>query len=326
MRTIDKFRPPGIYDQVLNQREIDGLDFSNRYKNSFEGFNCPVCQVAGEFYFEKWGFSHDICHMCGTFYVSPRPSESLLIDYYNNFESPKLWTNLLVNTDSARKSLQYATRVNLILEKVKLNKNPVAIDIGAGSGAFALALKNSAVFKDVVALDISDDCLAVCSSLGITTYKGSIDLLDDDSVDFLSMNDLVEHLHSPFSFIQKCYSVLKSGGWLTIATPNGKGFDFQILNKMTKNVVPPEHINYFNTFSIRKLLQDSGFTDIEVLTPGMLDVQIIQREVEQGFELSQKNEWLSQLFANGDENTILAFQEFLSNNLLSSHMLVLARK
>ncbi|MCC5910850.1 MAG: class I SAM-dependent methyltransferase [Clostridiaceae bacterium] len=207
----------------------------------------------------------------------------------------------------------------------KASKCGVAIDVGAGSGAFALALKDTEVFEDVIALDLSEDCVNTCKKSGLTGVKGVINDMDDNYAELICMNDLIEHVYDPLELVLECRRVIKEGGYLQIATPNGEGFDFRILKEETKNITPPEHINYFNTSSIEVLLKRAGFKEIIVETPGMLDVDIILNEIKNGLSLKNNNEYLEYLM-NQDEKVLSAFQKFLSDNKLSSHMLIVAKK
>jgi hypothetical protein len=112
---------------------------------------------------------------------------------------------------------------------------------------------------------------------------------------------------------------------ISIATPNGEGFDIKIMQDKAVNVTPPEHINYFNPHSIKLLLEKAGFKRLQVTTPGILDVDIVKREVEQNkFDLKDRNEYLHYLVLETEPEIGQSFQKFLQENLLSSHMLVFA--
>jgi len=327
MNKFDSLRPKNLYDDVLAQRKLDGTEFFRLYADKFVDVRCLACNADGSFEFHKWGFSHKRCQNCSTLYVSPRPKEDLLISYYNDFKSPNMWTRLLLSADTERKKLQYQPRAELILSLTKLdkNKNAVIVDVGAGSGAFCLAMKSTGMFNKVVALDIADEALEACEKNGLDTIKGMMSDAETSSADLITVNDLIEHLFNPKEFLIDSLRVLKAGGYISIATPNGEGFDFKILKEKTKNITPPEHINYFNPKSIELLLKASGFVDIQVITPGILDVDIIKKEVQNGFNLSVHNEWLDYLYQESDE-VLENFQKFLSGNKLSSHMLAVARK
>ena len=209
--------------------------------------------------------------------------------------------------------------------RTKKNKGGVALDLGAGSGAFAICLKNTGYFDDIIALDISESCVTACRNCGLSAKQGTIADVETGSIDFICMNDLIEHVVDPLALIKDCRRVLKKGGFISIATPNGEGFDFKILKEQTKNITPPEHLNYFNPCSLVFLLERAGFIPVSLETPGILDVEIIRKAKDSGFPLKKKNEYLDYLM--GLDATVLKnFQEFIANNRLSSHMLVIAQK
>ena len=328
MKEFDLMRPKEAYDAVLLQREKDGIAFSSKYKDKFVDINCPACGSKADKAFEKYGFAHKACGRCGTLFCSPRPDDSLLGTYYNGYEAPKMWTKLLVKADKSRKALQYAPRAQMIADMMKncgKTNGGIAVDMGAGSGAFSIALKNTGFFSDVIALDFSLDCVEECKRSGLSARLGTATDLGNSSADLICMNDLVEHLFEPFSFLKECARALRPGGIVSIATPNGQGFDFKILKEKTKNITPPEHLNYFNPDSLSALLDKAGFETISAETPGILDVDIILNEKKAGFPLKDRNEYLDGLLEL-DEKVRSSFQRFLSDNGLSSHMLVLARK
>ncbi len=329
MKSYELMRPKDDYERVLQQREKDGISFYALYSIDFVDVNCPACgSDASREIFRKYGFGHRFCPECNTMFCSPRPKDELLSRYYNEYESPRLWTKLLLGAETERKMLQYKPRVDKVIHDIRSNgsdKLGIALDIGAGSGAYALTLKQSDMFDDVIAYDLSDECVKVCREKGLKAASGRLKDFVGNSFDFLSMNDLIEHLFDPIGFLGECFDVLRPGGYISIATPNGEGCDFKILKQNTGNITPPEHLNYFNPVSIGTLLKRAGFEIVAIDTPGLLDAQIIQKEKASGFPLQEKNEYLDYLLAQNDE-LVANFQNFLSMNRLSSHMLVLARK
>ena len=329
MKSFDLMRPKEVYDNVLHQREEDGISFYSQFSMFFVDIDCPACgSKAVKEHFKKYKFSHKLCSECNTMFCSPRPKDELLSKYYNEFEAPKLWTKLLLEADTERKLLQYKPRVDKVMNDIKSDgseKLGIALDIGAGSGAYALALKNSTMLEDVIAFDLSDECVRVCREKGLKAESGQLKDFGKDRFDFLCMNDLIEHLFDPIGLLKECFDIIRPGGYISIATPNGEGFDFKILKEHTRNITPPEHLNYFNPVSIGILLKRAGFEIVRTDTPGFLDAQIVQKEKTLGFPLQENNEYLDYLLAQDDE-VVANFQKFLSTNGLSSHMLVLAKK
>lgn len=329
---IEKMRPLDVHERALLLREKSGYEFYNYNSSLLVEVPCPACgNKHGKQSFNKFGFNHKKCSNCLTLWCSPRPTEQLLAHYYSHSEATKYWTQLLVKTDSERKAIQYAPRVNHILGVLrKFSKQrpaqAVAVDVGAGSGAFALCLKQANYFSDVVAVDFDEDCCNACKSYGINTKQGSINIIDDNSVSLISMNDMIEHLFDPESFLRQCRKKLVDGGAVSIACPNGEGFDFQIMKEMTVNITPPEHLNYFNPHSICLLLKKTGFKVISVETPGILDVQIVKRALQQKKIDMNDNEYLKHILLNGSDETLGRLQDFIKSNNLSSHMVLIAAK
>jgi SAM-dependent methyltransferase len=327
-KEIDLMRPRDTYDRILEQRKLDGQKFFDQYRSKLIEVDCPACGGSSRFAFEKYGFGHRQCEKCRTLFCSPRPPDELLTIFYNQYEAPRLWTELLLKTDNERKALQSKPRVEKMIALMQSNDKAggrVALDIGAGSGAYSLALKNSGFFREVIAMDLSADCVKVCRELGLNSRLGTVSEVETASVDFICLNDLIEHLFDPLAFLRECLRVLRPKGYISIATPNGEGFDFKILKEQTKNITPPEHLNYFNPYSMGAILERAGFEVVSVETPGILDVDIILREKKAGFPLKDKNEYLAYLL--DQEGPVLKeFQKYLASNKLSSHMLAMAKK
>ena len=327
---IDRMRPINKHSKILSLREKCGKGFYQKYHQLFVEVACPACGNQGKDVFVKYGFNHKQCPSCLTLFCSPRPTERLLLQYYSDWEAPNRWTELLIETDVSRKALQYEPRVKKIVNLLKtknVSNADFAVDLGAGSGAFALALKNTGLFKKVLAVDHSQSCVETCVKNGLDALQGSTEDLAPDSADLITMNDLIEHVFSPKDFLQRCYKVLKPNGFISIATPNGQGFDFITLKDRTVNITPPEHINYFNPESVKILLKSTGYNVISTETPGILDTQMIIREVvDNNFPLKDKNEFLHFLLLETSDEIINNFQCFLMDNKLSSHMLIVAEK
>lgn len=327
--SIEKMRPAELHNQILLKREKCGVDFYLKNYNSFIEINCPSCAEQGKIEFYKYGYSHLKCEKCKTLYVSPRPSQELLFEYYSSYEAPTAWNDILIETNNERKYLQHIPRVeklHSIMKEFDIPSN-VFVDLGAGNGNFAKAVLEANIFNDVVATDISDSCIDACKKQGLQTIKCTIDEFNNSSIDCITFNDLIEHVFDPYAFVLECYSKLNLNGILMLSTPNGEGFDFKILKEKTENITPPEHIQYFNPHSIKVLLEKVGFEIVDISTPGILDAEIIKRQRnEKQFELNGANEFLDFMYQQNDAEIEKNFQDFLQKSNLSSHMLVFARK
>jgi UDP-glucose 4-epimerase len=117
----------------------------------------------------------------------------------------------------------------------------------------------------------------------------------------MCMNDLIEHVFDPLSFLKQCRNALRPSGFISIATPNGEGFDFKILKDKTGNIAPPEHLTYFNPRSLEMVLKKAEFEIVVLETPGQLDVEIMLKEKLKGYPLAEKNAYIDFLLGQAFE-------------------------
>jgi 2-polyprenyl-3-methyl-5-hydroxy-6-metoxy-1,4-benzoquinol methylase len=326
---IDKMRPADMHNKALELREKCGIDFYKKNSGEFVEVPCPACGGEGEDIFLKFGYTHKLCGKCFTTWCSPRPANDLLTEYYTSSEATKFWTSLLIQTNAERKAVQYYPRVEQLVGVLKNDADftpELAVDLGAGSGAFALVLKNIEYFQKVLAVDFDIDCCNACQKVGLETLQGSVESLEENQVSLITMNDMIEHLFSPREFLEKCYASLRNGGYISIACPNGEGFDFKIMKEKTVNITPPEHLNYFNPESLEILLNSAGFEVVLSETPGMLDVQIVKRAFESGMINLEDNSYIKYILSSENSDELESFQQFLKAYKRSSHMVVVAKK
>ncbi|MFC1544737.1 hypothetical protein ACFL4X_01085 [Gemmatimonadota bacterium] len=133
-------RPRRAFDAIRKQRKIDAVDFIKSRGAEFVNAKCPLCRREGDLLFDRLGYKHLLCRHDGTVYLSPRPTKQLLMEYYNQYPSPKMWLDLLIATEAERKESQWAPSLRRILEYMResgIGNAETMVDMGAGSGDFA---------------------------------------------------------------------------------------------------------------------------------------------------------------------------------------------
>lgn len=154
------------------------------------------------------------------------------------------------------KCYQFAKRNNLKskIDLMKSIKTSVKVlDIGAGAGDFALALK--AHGYEVDGVEPNETARDVALQKGIDLKATTTDL-PDDSFDVITMYHVLEHV--PDINIQKeeLNRLLKKDGTLIIALPNYKSYDASYFKSFWAGYDVPRHLYHFNRDNVRKFFSD----------------------------------------------------------------------
>ena len=135
--------------------------------------------------------------------------------------------------------------------------------------------------------------------------------------------EVFEHIYSPKNFLTKLNQLIKPDGYIILSTLTISGFDLQILWEKSDSISPPHPINFFSIKGFEKIFQICGFSEINIFTPGVLDVDIFRNAIEKEPSLISSNRFLDKILR--DEILAKSFQDYLSSNQLSSHAWIMAK-
>lgn len=148
----------------------------------------------------------------------------------------------------------------IIWEKVAIENPAVLIDIGAGTGFFALLFSKKMKKGKVYACDISDELLAWMNdnlpveSKGIVIPVKMEEIsvpLPDGTADLVYMINLHHELEEPLRILEESHRLLKKGGklmiidWKKEETPEGPPLELRVMEE-----------------TIRSQIRNCGFSDI----------------------------------------------------------------
>ena len=296
--------------------------------SEFVSVQCPACGCKDHsLEFKKSKFSYVSCMKCATLFANPRPKYEALREFYSASESASFWINdFFKPVANARREKIFRPRAEYASRILDGDKRRIIGDIGAGFGLFLNELRRIMPDNRYIAIEPSVEMSGICHEQGLDVRGVTLEDIDEDadSFDLLTAFELMEHLFDPFSFSKKVYSLLRPKGYFFLTTLNGKGFDILLLWEKSRNIMPPHHLNFFNTKSIRILLEEAGFKIVELSTPGRLDWDIVEGMIRnEGLELGR---FWDRLAYEGSDDCKKGLQDWISKSNLSSHMSVLARK
>lgn len=324
----EDIRPKELMMENQRLRQEDAQDLIKN-KVDFVNISCPACESDDyEEQFQKEGFDFVKCKNCQTMFITPRPSLDLLNKFYENSKCLKHWNKFFASTEDSRRQNIFVPRAVQVIELCKKYgvNTKTLLDVGAGFGTFCEEVEKHNFFDKVIAVEPSVALAEACKKKGLNVIDKPIEEISLDEVDVITNFELIEHLFCPKDFVKSCYDALSSEGLLILTTPNIKGFDLVILGKISTNIAGPNHINYFHPASLTLLLENSGFKVVEVLTPGKLDAELVRKKIISKELDTTNNPFLQLILIDKWSEIGKNLQNFLSNNNLSSHMWIVAKK
>lgn len=299
-------------------------------EQSFVSVSCPACDTGVcTIIFEKGGFKFVKCSKCETIYVNPRPTFQMLMEYQVSArEASRIWVEKIypLSEDVRREHIfkPRAIKVVELAEKYSCKTNKI-VDVGAGFGTFGEEIVKLKVFVEVIAVESGSLCAANCRRKGLTVIEKPIEDVELKNVDMLTNFELIEHLFNPKEFILSCKIKLSKNGLLIFSTPNSKGFEMSTLGMLSGSYQAPLHLNYFHPDSVSLLLESCGFEIVEILTPGILDAELVRKKILNNEFNVDNNPFLKNILIEKWDTLGGRFQKFIADNNLSSHMWAVAR-
>ncbi len=298
--------------------------------DQFVAVPCPACDShEASTLYDKYHMTHVVCGQCRTQYISPRPTAELLRQFYAQSANYDYWAeHVFPASQEARRKTLFQPRVDIVARLLTdgADMDRSLVEVGAGYGLFCEAVRERNLFSHVTAVEPTPSLAEVCRQRGLETLNASYeDVHLDRPADVIAAFEVVEHLYSPAHFLRWCYDALRPGGWLFLTCPNNLGFETLTLGQ-SSDTVDHEHLNLFNPHAIALLAGRLGFTAIDVRTPGQLDIDLVRTASQDGtIDPTDLGPFLTELLATNEEN-LVAFQTFLAETGLSSHMRLLARR
>jgi len=314
-------RPADLLGKYLELSLQDGLAMD---RAKFVRVPCPAClgeRTASKL--EKNGFAFVQCSNCGSVFCSPRPTQEALDKLYEEAPSSEFWARVffpaVAETRREKLFAKKAREIGKLIAPRPEDGGLGICDVGAGYGIFLEELGKVFPRASLHAIEPGPELAAACRAKDIETLQAYAEDAQAwaGRFDLVLSSEVVEHVFSPERFVRALFRLTKPGG-ATILTGLGyEGFDILVLQQKSQSVFPPHHINFLSIQGFESLFRRVGFGQVEVWTPGELDVE---RVLTSG----QAPEFLEVLSRRPD--ALQQFQEFLRGAKLSSHVWVLARK
>ncbi len=240
------------------------------------------------------------CRSCSCTYLNPRPTLETVSRAYANYYThhpPRLTTVAPARRGWLRKALKngYLKRRfgydlspalstgSYVLEVIPgiaplasryvrdLTRPEVQaklLDIGCGNGQFLFDMRS--LGWDVQGQEVDPEAAALGASVGVPIFLGTLEEAGfaEGSFDVITLSHLIEHVHDPIGLLERCYSLLKPGGLVWVATPNLQADGHHTFGLYWRGLEPPRHLVMFTPGGLEQALS-RRFTDVTRIPPPM---------------------------------------------------------
>ncbi|MBI5886293.1 MAG: class I SAM-dependent methyltransferase [Deltaproteobacteria bacterium] len=212
------------------------------------------------------GWSIVRCARCSFVYVNPRPDNETLARLYLKYLPDKMADPLAWDT--------YMREVFSKAADVIIRHKPGGrlIDIGCGYGFFLAEMKRRGGWN-LDGMDVSTTATDYAASQGFRITQGTLETVGypDASFDAVTMFYVLEHVTDPAGVLAEVRRILKPGGMLLLRVPHTTPIvQFLKVFGIRNNLYdPPFHLSDFSAATIKRLLEQGGFTNIHTSIGGV---------------------------------------------------------
>lgn len=313
-------RPKELLNQYLDLVKEDAGKLD---KSKFVNITCPACDSNKTIlHLSKSEYIYQKCSECGSLFCNPRPSSSILDEFYTKSKSSKFWSEkFFPAVAEKRREILFRPKAKKIFDFLSnRNFHPSNIcDVGSGYGIFLEELKKYYPKSSLFGIEPSKEMAAISVSKGIKTLVAMAENSDEweGKFELVISSEVIEHVYSPTDFLNSVKNLAKPGGYVLLTGLGYEGFDILTLQERSNSIFPPHHINFMSVKGFENLFKRLNFSEVEILTPGELDVDIVLSN-------DSDNEFIRVLKSRGEE-AIKDLQEFMKKYKLSSHVWIFAR-
>jgi 2-polyprenyl-3-methyl-5-hydroxy-6-metoxy-1,4-benzoquinol methylase len=224
---------------------------------------CIICgSKESELIFIREGIKFIKCKRCELVNIEPLPSSEEAKKIYSKryFKSPNSivcgYEDYIRDKDDIVKTFQKRFKT---IEKF----SPVGkiLDVGCAMGFLLEIAKDKG--WETYGVEVSEYAAKYAQKeLGSNVFLGDINQADfkEEFFDVVIAWDTLEHVVRPVDFIKEINRILKTGGVVSIITPNVESIPAKILgSKWVEFKKPQEHFFYFSASALAQLLEDNGF-------------------------------------------------------------------
>lgn len=228
---------------------------------------CPICRIETDPFLEVFDdryaypgrFTLLKCKSCGHLHIDKLFSNQELTNMYSRYyPRSKLDVSQSIAPPKKNRFLLWldgdcSSVCRWVPEKVKV------LDIGCGFGGSLAYHKSRGC--DVYGVEADENIQRVVDEYGFNVHVGpfNADIYESDFFDYVTMDQVFEHMVNPIATLDGVAKILKQGGRLLLAVPNPQGWGAKFFAERWVNWHAPYHLHHYTVSSMTAFAEKAGF-------------------------------------------------------------------
>ncbi|MFD1514270.1 class I SAM-dependent methyltransferase [Halomarina rubra] len=296
-----------------------------RQKDSVAVETCPVCEEADRTVVrEMFGYEYAQCAVCTHVYLTERPTQAALLEYY---ESSEELSGIYTDDRQRRYRREHVTEPKFDFAFEHLDRTDGRwLDVGCGMGESVDYLRERG--WDAVGLEPSEDCVRVArEAFDLDLVQQSLGEYAEDatpgSFDVVSLFGILIMNADPLAELRQVRRLLGDDGYLVFGDGHYDSLSSRVHrafpDRALRHSIPPIGVHQFTEASIERLFEAAGFESVAVWYFG-LDVYEFLNHLSLELDGFADTDLYDYFMDNLD-----AFQRVVDEDERSDYVVVVAR-
>lgn len=167
-------------------------------------------------------------------------------------------------------------RLHALFARRKPKNGAQHLDVGCGVSSLLKQLADRGL--SVVGLDFEraacESQRAFCLGKDVSLWRGTLDEARDEQGELVNfegerfgsatMIHYLEHTFSPVQDLRRVFDLLEAGGVLVVEVPALESLNRSVFRSFWLPYLPPQHLSLFSRRSLKRALEDAGFSGIRI--------------------------------------------------------------
>lgn len=211
------------------------------------------------------------CNNCDLVYLNPRPTKKELEKLYQKgyYKNKGFFKGKYCGYYDYYKNVEGTIKTFSIVQKnlKKIKQKAKLLDIGCGPGIYLGVAERDGF--EVRGLEISKEGFEIAKSKFKVINKTLEEANIKEKFDIITLFDVIEHIPNPKDILLRINKLLNKDGIVCIITPDSNSFLAKLLgSKWPEFKRWREHIYFFSTSTLNRLLENTGFELVKTHTIG----------------------------------------------------------